>query len=1139
MDVPMFSLHEYDYNASFRGMIEVTQTGTYAFTIEVCDDASPAHCVTSPTYNAFSVSCPYSPLLIVYPQWKPGLSDYSFLESDQCLGYWPTQKQLPSPSFRDFFPSIYWDAGSSYFASPDENASAWLMEYTGNILLEGDEIATSHVDDAFLSSLGHASLADDLSLDANSTLSLEVTTPHRVLQGIASPIPFTPPAGVIWPDALIPQNEGVSLMEWEDGNGSGMVAFQDGSVRRLFLPFSTRHLSSSTRSTLIGNALDWFSVTNGPDVVVQSMFPDGAGGPIPLGLMLFPAQRGSVVGYLPHFVSAGSNSLPFVLKNQGNAPLTSLPVSILLDGNPAATLSIPSLLVNESKSSMANVTLSAGDHNLTVHPNPSASLFEFDTLNNPKTNSIWVAPSQGNAVPLSISGTYANNALKVHVTVANKGGTSLSSVPVQINVDGNIQTTNFGMYAGQFMTKTLTYSIPKKNVLVSVVVDPSNVVAEALENDNALSQKLYFCTKSNVLVVDDDDASPYWASDEDFDGSLEDLNASSASLFAHHLRENGYCVTTWKESTQGVPDANTLDDFPLIVWSSGDYWNTVLDANDMNALSSYAGSLWVEGNDVGFDHDGDASFVSLLHADYNQDILSAGDTIPLSFDASVFPNQSGDFNTWNASFPDAFVPIDGGFSAADWNNGKSAIVGFIGENHRSLVQGFSLDSFSYAEDQNRLVSAGAAWLLLASNQSPSPPTTLTCNGSPCAGHYSNSIALACGGSMDPEGDLLSYSLEASLASAGSGWWDSSWVYRIPVTIGMTGSQPSFRTSIDIDPTIIQDTVFWNNVGSNFDDVRFVHNGVVLDYYRATHGTGYASFWVEFNAVEGNNVIDLYFGNPSAVYAGRSNPTDFFLTGPQHLVDDFDDQSLYGWTIRSGSWEEANGILRRTGGQLSEDQITKDWLQRGSSFYIRAKARPTSTCANTEIALTRDTDHSPPTYLDEFFGMNADNACPQYLYAYADLDHSSVAQTTGNTSLYVYEGTKNEVLISRTGWMGAFISDANASPFKKVAGWTDANHWYPYLSVGNSGGGPSEADEIYTGNAPNHAYDTGISFGPSTVSTVSSWQSIGNHDANASFTWNIAGLGTQTNVGLRCRSTDTLGSGEYSPYHYADQNIFIN
>ncbi len=1138
-DYPMVPLHEYDYNSSFQGMIEVTQTGAYTFTIESCDDASPAHCVTSPVYNAFSVSCPYSPLLVVYPQGGLGLNDYNFLQSDYCVGFWPTQKQLPSPFFRDFFPSIYWDAGFSYSSSPNDNASAWLMDYNGNLLLEGDDLATSHVNDTFLSSLGHASLVEDLSLDANSAFSLDIATPHLVLQGISSPISFSSSNGVIWPDALMPQNQGVSLAEWEDGNGSGMVAYQDGSTRHLFVPFSTRHLSPSTRSALVGNALDWFSLSNGPDVVVQSLFPDGVDGPIPLGFTLLPAQRGSVVGYLPHFISAGPNSLPFVLKNQGNAPLTSLPVSILIDGGVANTLTIPSMQANEVKSSSANVTLSAGDHNFTVYPNSSASILEFNTLNNSKTNSIWVAPSQGNAVPLSITGVYENNKLKVHVTVANKGGSTLSSVPVQINVDGNIQTTNFAMYAGQFMTKTLTYSVPKKNVFVSVVVDPSNVVAEALENDNALSQMLYFCTKPNVLVVDDDDASPYWSSDEDFEGSIEDLNASSAPVFVHHLQENGYCVTTWKESTQGVPDANTLNEYPLVVWSTGDYWNTVLDANDMNALSSYTGSLWVEGNDVGFDHADDASFTSLLHADYNQDILSITETIPITFNSSVFPNQSGDFNTSNASFPDAFLPMNGGLSAADWNNGKSAMVGFIGENHRSLLQGFSLDSFSSMQDQNKLVSAGAAWLLLASNQSPSFPTTLTCNGSSCAGHYSNSIALACGGSMDPEGDALSYSLEASLASAGSGWWDSSWAYRIPVTISMTGSQPSFRTSIDIDPTIIQDSVFWNNVGSNFDDVRFVHNGVVLDYYRATHGVGYVSFWVEFDAAAGSNVIDLYFANPSASYAGRSNPTDFFLTGPQHLVDDFEDGDLSGWTPQAGSWEASGKYLRRASGGLSTDQITHNWLQRGSSFYLRAQARPTGSCVNTEIALTSDLDHSLPNMLDDFFGLNVDNACPNgYLYAQVDLDHSAGTQNTGSVG-QVSEDQKNEVLISRTGWMGAFIADTNASPFVKVTGWTEANHWYPYLSVGNHGGAVSEADEIYTGNAPNHAYDNGISFGSPTAYSIPSWQPIGNHDANTSFVWSLSGLGPQTTVGLRCRSTDSLGSGKYSPYFSADQNISIN
>jgi hypothetical protein len=588
-----------------------------------------------------------------------------------------------------------------------------------------------------------------------------------------------------------------------------------------------------------------------------------------------------------------------------------------------------------------------------------------------------------------------------------------------------------------------------------------------------------------------------------------------------------------------VPDANVLNPFPTVIWSAGDYWNTAPDANDLDQLYQYSGNLWMEGNDVGFDQADNNAFQDFMQADFNGDILGS-ETIPITFHANVFPNLAqADFNTFNASFPDAFTPLSGGFSMADWNNGKSAMVGHIGTVSRKIIQGFSLDSLSSPVDQNKVVAYAMKWLSLASNLPPSTPTSLSCSGSTCQGSYADSISLTCAGSIDPEGDPLEYHLEANLSSVGSDWWDSNWNYRTPVTLTMSGSQTSFRTSIDIDSSIVSDPLFWNNVNSDFGDIRFVHNGVLLEYYRMVYGSDFASFWIEFDAAAGENVIDLYWGNSTATYDGRTNPTDFFLTGPQHLVDDFDDNLLTNWIIRSGSWMETNGILLRTGGSFSEDQITKDWLQQGSSFYIRAQARPTSTCPNTEIALTRDIDHSGPTYLDEFFGMNVDNACPSYLYARLDLDHSPSTQNTLNSNPQVNEDNKTEVLISRTGWMGAFIADANASPFVKATDWEDANHWYPYLSVGNHGGGPSEADEIYTGNAPNHAYDIYITFDAVQGVSIPSWQEIGTHSPSASLLWNTIPLGPQSNVSLRCRAIDTAGSGQYSAYYQTDQNISLN
>ncbi len=1136
-EVPLIPTFTFDYNQSFFGIIEPVGVGSYSYAVELCDDASPAHCVSG-SPSSFSVSACSSPKLLVILG-DGNASNFGFLENEYCVGYWEDVRQLPSISFLEDFSLVYWFAGTSYMNAVDANAASLLQSYSGNLILEGDEIALRHVSDFFLTEEGHANLVNDYSFLEAEDLFVDVATAHVILDNwfVALPVGNLP----ITPDALLPVNGGVSLLDWVDGNGSAMVAFQDGLEKRLLIGFNSLAMPSLGRKALVQNSVEWMFDAAGPDVIVSHVFEGGSILPTLPQEDPLPAQRGGTIGYIPHFLDVGANTVPLELKNNGSAAMPLFPVDFFLDESLIGSVNSPSIASGGVRVISPSLTFpAAGDHNLTLHPNSSISVDEFDTLNNPKTIPIWVAPVQGNAVPTKITSSYADGNLSLTITVANKGGTTISSIPVRVTMDGVVTNLTYAMKPGQTLKRTLTYRVPKKNYSVNVVVDPNSTVPEADETDNALTQTEYFCTKSPILVVDDNDALVYWESDEDYDPDAFNGNASSAPLFEKILKENGYCVTTWDESVQGIPSSETLNAFPLVVWSTGDYWNTVLDANDQLVVDAFTGSLFVEGNDFGFDHADDNYSNTLLRADFNGDVLGL-DTIPLSLSSVLFPSISSmDYNMYSSSFPDAFTPIDGGFSAGEWSDfNSSALVGFIDEGRRTLAFGGALDSISSFSDQNAFLVGAVQWLLLASNQAPSSPSSLLCNGAPCVGNYSTSLSLACGGSVDPEGDSIQYGIEAFLPSAGGDWWSMDWSHRLPVTIIMSGDQPGFRTSIDIDPTIITDPLFWSNVRPDFGDVRFIQNGVELEYYRPIVGADYASYWIEFDAVAGENLIEMYFGNPSASYGGKTTPSSFFLTGPVHLVDNFDDGVLTGWTVRSGSWQESNGILQRTGGALSEDQITKDWLQRGSSLYIRAQARPTSTCVNTEVALTRDIDHSPPTYLDEFFGLNVDNACPNgYLYAKVDLDHSPGTQSTLSV-MQVSEDQKNEALISRTGWMGAFIGDASASPFVKVVDWEGADHSYPYLSIANHGGGVSEADEVYTGNAPNHAYDTGLSFGGIQSPITSSWEEIGTHGDSASWVWNISGLGPQPLVGLRCRGIDADASGKYSPYYTLDQTIMFN
>lgn len=1127
-NIPMFPVYDSDFNRVLSGIIEPKQLGFFEVGFTLCDSATTPNCVTNFFHSLNISGCTLPKVLVVLGSGSQ--DDFNFISPTQyCIGFWDDTRQTPSAEYLNLFPLVYWVAGSSYSGGLDENAIAALSNYTGNLVLEGSYIPQRSETSDFIQSRMRAQFSEGIPVDTNTVLAK--VYPHYIFQNTSSSLPFSGLSFSSYASGVTEVNGGVSLADWNNGS-SGIVAFDSGAQKSLLMSFDTGHLAPTTRQTLIQNIFSWAFTSGGIDLVVRNL----------PGVFAPSDDLNTGAGALKYLVD-GPNNLRITTRNAGNADAAIAAYGGYANGVLQSTQS-QFLPAGFSKTLIFPFTLAAGDHNVFFRANPNFTEIEPNTLNNEKGFSVWVAPSLPNLRVLRTEGFHTNGVLQTKTFVSNWGGSAVSNVQVSVTIDQAPYSQNVTLQPGDVVSIDINHISPPHNFPITASIDPLNSIPEADESDNTKQSTLYVCTKQDVLIVNDDDAQIYWA-DEDFSGNASDLNASSAALFEQILKENGYCTSVWNESAQGAPSSSTLNQFPLVIWSTGDYWSQVIDANDEVSIRNYAGSILFEGNDIAFDHADDAFSFDVLRVDMNHDVFSLSGVERVTLNSSIFPSLSFvDVNFYHSSFADAVTPINGSFSSGEWPDGNSAVTLFSAPAQRTAFMGFALDSISTLADQNSYTTQLVSWLLQAANLSASAPTSITCNGATCTGNYSNTISLACAGSIDPEGDTLTYSLESALSSGSSNWWNAAYSHRVPITIAMSGDQNNFRTSIDLDSTTFPNPAFWSTVQSNFGDVRFVHNGVELKYYRPVYGNGtFASFWVEFDAVSGNNTIDMYFGNPSVAYVGKNNPTEFFLTNGMHLVDDFDDGVLTNWNVRSGTWQESGGILQRTGGASSEDQITKDWLQRGSSFYIRAQGRPTNACVNTEIALTRDTYHAGPTYLDEFFGLSVDNACPNgYLYAQVDTDHSPLTQNTGNSNPQVLEDNKTEVLISRTGWMGAFISDSNASAFKKVMGWESMDHTFPYLSVANHGGQPVEADEIYTSNAPNHAYDLNLSFGniqtPSSGGS-SAWQEIGTHAAGNAFAWDINTLATQSNVGLRCRAIDLGGSAQYSPYYTHDQNISLN
>ena len=66
----------------------------------------------------------------------------------------------------------------------------------------------------------------------------------------------------------------------------------------------------------------------------------------------------------------------------------------------------------------------------------------------------------------------------------------------------------------------------------------------------------------------------------------------------------------------GNPSLAFLLNFKLVIWTCGDCWNWAVDSTDAERLEAYlsqGGTILLEGEDIGYDHDSDDFMVNVAH----------------------------------------------------------------------------------------------------------------------------------------------------------------------------------------------------------------------------------------------------------------------------------------------------------------------------------------------------------------------------------------------------------------------------------------------------------------------------------------------------------------------------------------------
>jgi len=649
---------------------ETELTGEYEFYFQLCD--SKTNCINSLDYNFNVQECTGKNVLIVSENSNSNPEKFLSLFSDECAFVLETfNSSLPDNSqYFNKFELILWSTGKFFSENISEQAAELLLDYNKNIVFEGEDIAFNHGSDEFMINVANCIFEKELVLeDYNTAIELNKTLSHPLFNNLAGSIQFNSNIS-FFPDSLIAVNNGVELASW-NVNGSAVIASNNGNRKTLFLPFSTEALGSN-ENTFIQNIINWMTTNqNQADL-------------IPEITLIEPLIE-------------GNNSINIKITNQGLTTANNVNVNLYSDGILEKTVfgDIPFSGFIELQE---EIELNIGSHEIKITVNENLETIETNYLNNSYLVEEKVIPLEADLKAKSISLTISDEIL-ISTEIENIGGTTAENVLVELFYnETKIYDQNTTINSRE--TKLIqTTAIKEKGIhSIEIKVNSEMTVPEYDYTNNNLEKELYVCSKANFLVVNDNDAENFTTD-----------NPSSIKTFTDTLKTNGYCFQVWNENQNGVPDISFINEFNLIIWSAGDYWNTVIDENDMQLLEEFTGNIIFEGADIAFDHSGETFLEQKLHAVLDKDlIISEQETLILGTHRILNDINQITIDGNFSPYPDSLNPTDS-ISIAEWPNANTAII-LHDSNNPIVYYGFSIDSIVEQDSKEKLILNSIDWI---------------------------------------------------------------------------------------------------------------------------------------------------------------------------------------------------------------------------------------------------------------------------------------------------------------------------------------------------------------------------------------------------------------------------------------------
>jgi len=220
-----------------------------------------------------------------------------------------------------------------------------------------------------------------------------------------------------------------------------------------------------------------------------------------------------------------------------------------------------------------------------------------------------------------------------------------------------------------------------------------------LDNQNKSKTVTVFSVLGIILLVDDDDGDAYEPWYED-------------ALLASHFIYDYY-----DRSSQSSPSPSLMDDYDAVIWFTGTDYGVTLSTQDQNNLATYldnGGSLFISGQDIGYDIGSSSFYSNYLHANYQTDSAGeeiegvAGDEIGDGLSFNIFGGDGANNQYW----PDGIQPISPATSCLIYSDApayKGAIKVDTGT-YRVVYISFGFEGIDNMDDRTTVMARSLIWL---------------------------------------------------------------------------------------------------------------------------------------------------------------------------------------------------------------------------------------------------------------------------------------------------------------------------------------------------------------------------------------------------------------------------------------------